>query len=276
MTRIATINLNGIRAAARRGLAQWLAHSRADVLLMQEVRADALTARALLGPAWSVVVAPAAARGRAGVAVAVRATLGIDLAAQGVRVRVGLGAQDQPVDTGRWLEADVDLGRTRLTLVSAYLHSGQVGTPREDQKLAYLPRAERRLTQLLALSEDGGRQAIVAGDFNIVRGERDIKNWKGNHNKTAGVLDVEMAYLNQWVAQGWRDVARELHPDGQGPYTWWSWRGKAFDNDAGWRIDYQFATPGAAAAARDASVDRASSWETRFSDHAPLVVDYDF
>ena len=113
-----------------------------------------------------------------------------------------------------------------------------------------------------------------AGDFNIVRSRLDIKNWTPNHNKRAGVLDEEIAFLDTWVAQGWRDVTRELVGDVQGPYTWWSWRGKAFDNDAGWRIDHQFVTPQLAGDARSVRIGRADSYDARFSDHAPLSVDY--
>ena len=115
----------------------------------------------------------------------------------------------------------------------------------------------------------------MCGDFNVVRTHKDIKNWKGNHNKTSGVLDIEIAYLDRWMNGKWVDVSRHLNGDAQGPYTWWSWRGKAFDNDAGWRIDYQLATPALAGAASDAGTDRDPTYDTRISDHAPVVVDYD-
>ena len=116
----------------------------------------------------------------------------------------------------------------------------------------------------------------MAGDLNVVRSERDIKNWKPNHNKIAGVMDEEIAHLENWFSAGWVDVARSLAPDEQGPYTWWSQRGKAFDNDAGWRLDYQVATPRLAARALSAVVDRAASYDERWSDHAPLVIEYAF
>ncbi len=181
------------------------------------------------------------------------------------------------VDSGRWLEVDLDMASgARLTVVSAYFHSGEVGTPREDAKMAHLPRIGARMSDLLSGAERaGGRQAVVAGDFNIVRSPADIKNWTPNHNKRAGVLDEEIAFLDRWVGDGWHDVTRDLAGQVQGPYTWWSWRGKAFDNDAGWRIDYQFATPALAERATAFRIARAQTYDARFSDHAPLTIDYD-
>ena len=116
---------------------------------------------------------------------------------------------------------------------------------------------------------------MVAGDVNIAHRDVDIKNWKGNL-KAAGFLPEERAYLDRWFDDlGWRDLGREHGGEGPGPYTWWSWRGKAFDNDAGWRIDYQIATPALADAAVSVVVERADSYDQRWSDHAPLVVEYD-
>ena len=115
--------------------------------------------------------------------------------------------------------------------------------------------------------------AVAMGDVNIAHTNRDIRNWKGNL-KTAGFLPEERAYLDSWFGSGWVDVHRALSGDVDGPYTWWSQRGKAFDNDAGWRIDYQIASPALAALATTARVDRQASWDTRWTDHAPLVVDY--
>ena len=136
--------------------------------------------------------------------------------------------------------------------------------------MAHLPRIGVRLGELLASGED----VVVAGDFNIVRSRFDIKNWTPNHNKRSGVLDEEIAFLEEWIESGWRDVVRDLAGEVQGPYSWWSQRGKAFDNDAGWRIDYQFATPALAARATGFSIARAESYDARFSDHAPVSVVY--
>ena len=281
--RIATVNVNGIRAAARKGISGWLKASAPDILLLQEVRADEGTASGLL-PGYRCEVWPCRIRGRAGVAVAVREDSGVVVG----QVRRGVAAPDavEPdVDSGRWLEVDLAVegapcsegaGRHTFTVVSAYLHSGQLGTEKMDQKYAHLELVDARMAELLESSESGGPQVIMAGDLNVVRSERDIKNWKPNHNKTAGVMDEEIAHLEGWFAAGWIDVARRLAPREQGPYTWWSQRGKAFDNNAGWRLDYQVTTPRLAERASSFTVDRADSYASRWSDHAPLVIDYAF
>ena len=281
--RIATVNVNGIRAAARKGISTWLEASAPDVLVLQEVRADEKTASDLL-PGYRSEVWPCRIKGRAGVAVAVRE--GSVVAVGEVRRGVALPDTVEPdVDSGRWLEVDLGVegtpgsdgvGRHTLTVVSAYLHSGQLGTEKMDQKYAHLALVDARMTELLESSESGGPQTVMAGDLNVVRSERDIKNWKPNHNRVAGVLDEEIAHLENWFSADWVDVARSLAPDEQGPYTWWSQRGKAFDNDAGWRLDYQVATPRLAARALSAVVDRAASYDERWSDHAPLVIEYAF
>lgn len=275
--RIATVNVNGVRAAARKGMAGWLESSAPDVILLQEVRADEATTAPLL-PGYEVETWPCRVKGRAGVAVALRE--GADVTITGTRRGVAPEGADEPdVDSGRWLELGLettasDGSSLALTLVSAYLHSGQLGTEKMDQKMAHLALVDARMAELLAAAADGGAQALVCGDLNIVRTAQDIKNWRPNHNKIAGVTDEEIAHLETWFGSGWVDVARSLAPEAQGPYTWWSQRGKAFDNDAGWRIDYQVATPGLGAAASTATVDRAASYAERWSDHAPLVVDY--
>lgn len=260
---IATVNVNGIRAAFRRGMGAWLEMRRPDVLLLQETRAGEERLRDHLDPAvWDLAHAEAAAKGRAGVAVASRLPMRA--------VRVGLD-QGVPTNSGRWVEADVDLpGGAELTVISTYVHSGTLGTPTMAEKYAFLDLVTARLEALQA----AGRRAVVAGDVNIAHRDVDLKNWKGNVG-AAGCLPQERAYLDSWFAAGWVDLGRRLGGDGPGPYTWWSWRGKAFDNDAGWRIDYQVASPALAGAAVAAQVDRAASYDARFSDHAPLVVTYD-
>ncbi|MDO4242393.1 MAG: exodeoxyribonuclease III [Actinomyces sp.] len=275
--RIATVNVNGIRAAARKGMGQWIAQAAPDVLLLQEVRAEESIAADLL-PGYRTVVWPCRIKGRAGVAVAVPEDGAVTIGA----VRRGVAAAGQPepdVDSGRWLEADLSVegpggSVEELTVVSAYLHSGQLGTEKMEQKYAHLELVGARLAELLAGAADG-RQALMAGDLNVVRSERDIKNWRPNHNKIAGVMDEEIAHLERWFDSGWVDVSRHLvGPEEQGPYTWWSQRGKAFDNNTGWRIDYQVATPALAERAEAVSVARAADYASRWSDHAPLVVDY--
>lgn len=258
--RISTVNVNGIRAAARKGMGEWIAQRDPDVILLQETRADPELVGPLL-PGYSVITDACVIKGRAGVAVAVREVI------EAVEIGRGVGT-DAPVDTGRWLEVSLPDG---VTVVSTYIHSGVAGTEKMDMKYAHLDAVERRLAELAA---DPDAKVLVAGDFNIVRGPLDITNFKPNHNKTSGVIDREMAYLERWFGNPWQDVHRDLVGDVQGPYTWWSQRGKAFDNNVGWRIDYQMATPALADLAQSAIVDRAPSYDTRWSDHAPLTVEY--
>jgi exodeoxyribonuclease-3 len=271
---VATVNVNGIRAAYRRGMGDWLAAAAPDVLLLQECRADDATITECLGPGWHLAHQVSELAGRAGVTVASR------FPATAVRLGLPLagGAPEPAVDTGRWAEMDVAVpGAERpLTAVSLYVHSGTAtDADRMAAKYAHLDRVSARLAELAAQAAAGERDVLVAGDVNVVRGPADLKNWKGNHNKTSGVLDAEIAYLERWFGElGLVDVQRSLAGDVQGPYSWWSWRGKAFDNDAGWRIDYQIASPGLAARARSARVDRAPAYDRRFSDHAPVVVTY--
>ncbi|MCI7306595.1 MAG: exodeoxyribonuclease III [Trueperella sp.] len=270
---VATVNVNGIRAAARKGMGEWIDATDADVILFQEVRAPEDLAAGLIGDRYRVIQQASVLKGRAGVAVAVKADY--ELGPTRLGLQAGLAPADAtlaepPVDTGRWVEVDVPALDT--TFVSAYLHSGVADDAEKmTAKYAHLDRVTQRLDELR--SDRPLAHVLVAGDFNIVHTPLDIKNWKPNHNKTAGVLDREIAYLDRWF-EDYVDTQRRLVGEVQGPYTWWSQRGKAFDNDAGWRIDYQMTSPDLAALAVDARVDRASQYAKRWSDHAPLVVTY--
>ncbi len=270
--RVATVNVNGIRAAVRKGMAKWLAARQVDVLALQEVRAPDKILRELLAEInddpsteWNVLHAEAEAKGRAGVAIATKLPI---LAA---REHIG---EEYFATSGRWVEADLQTsdGKT-LTVVSAYVHSGEAGTPKQDDKYRFMDVMVQRLPAIAQQADYG----LVVGDLNVGHTTLDIKNWKGNV-KRAGFLPEERAYFDRFFGEecGWVDVARTLAGEVDGPYTWWSWRGKAFDNDTGWRIDYHAATPALAAKATKSVVDRAPSYDTRFSDHAPLVVDYQF
>ncbi len=259
--RIASVNVNGVRAAFRRGMAAWLAGSEPDVLLLQEVRAPTESLVEHL-PGWHVAHAEAQAKGRSGVAIATRSPI--------TAVRIGLD-ESAATHTGRWIEADLEPATGHpITVVSTYVHSGTVDHPSMDDKHAFLALATERMAELLA----DQRRVVVGGDLNIAHTDADLKNSKGNVGK-AGCLPEERAWLTRWFDAGWLDVGRAYAGDVPGPYTWWSWRGKAFDNDAGWRIDYQVASPALAGAVRDVRVERAAAYDQRFSDHAPLVVDYD-
>ena len=267
--RVASVNVNGIRAAYKRNMADWIAARDVDILCLQEVRAPDKILRDLIGEGWHILHAEAKDKGRAGVAVLSRT--------EPVAVREHIG-EDYFAESGRWVEADYALTGsdgtpTTLTVVSAYVHSGEVGTLKQDDKFRFLDTMISRLPQLAAASD----HALVVGDLNVGHKTLDIKNWKGNV-KRAGFLPEERAYFDRFFGEeiGWKDVARELAGEVEGPYTWWSNRGQAFTNDTGWRIDYHMATPGLLAKAESCVVDRAESYEARFSDHAPLVVDYKF
>ncbi|MGJ3403958.1 exodeoxyribonuclease III [Glutamicibacter sp. Je.9.36] len=262
--RVASVNVNGIRAAYKRNMADWIAARDVDILCLQEVRAPDKILRDLIGEGWHILHAEAKDKGRAGVAVLSRT--------EPVAVREHIG-EDYFAESGRWVEADFDINGESFTVVSAYVHSGELGTQKQEDKYRFLQRMNVRLVEL----KNEKDHVLVVGDLNVVHTEKDIKNWKPNHNKRAGVMDEEIAYFDGFFGEiGYKDVARELAGDVQGPYTWWSFRGQAFDNDAGWRIDYHMATPALAAKAIKSCVDRASAYDLRFSDHAPLVVDYQF
>ena len=263
---VVTANVNGIRATQRRGGLQWLSACGADLICLQEVRATHAQLHEVLAETelarWHVAHSPAPQLGRAGVAVLTREQ------PTAIRDAVGVEALDR---SGRWVEVDVPSPLGPVTIVSAYVHSGEAETPKQLEKYAFLEGMERRLKSLRTRAARGGGHVIVCGDFNIAHRNVDIKNWKGNL-KSAGFLPEERAYLDRWFGRNWVDLGRTLGGDGPGPYTWWSWRGKAFDTDAGWRIDYVIATPELAALAREAVVGRAPSYAERWSDHAPLTV----
>ena len=274
--RIASVNVNGVRAAFRKGMGDWLEARDIDILALQEVRASTEDLQGLLGPEWNILHDAATAKGRAGVALASRAVAD--------NYRVELGAEDFD-SAGRWLEADYAVAGKTVTVVSTYVHSGEVDTPKQVEKYKFLDAMTVRLPQLAAHAE----LAVVLGDLNVGHRELDIKNWKGNRKK-AGFLPVERAYFDRFFGPfgetvegvdgstgpglGWVDVGRTWAGEVEGPYTWWSQRGQAFDTNTGWRLDYHVATPALAATVTSYEIDRASAWDTRWSDHAPVVVDY--
>jgi exodeoxyribonuclease-3 len=270
--RIATINTNGVRAAFRRGMATWLDGRGIDILAIQEVRASTKDLEELLGAEWDILHDPATAKGRAGVAIASRSKASIH--------RVTLGPDDFD-SAGRWLEADYEVGDKIVTVVSTYVHSGEAETPKQVEKYRFLDAMEARMPELAA----DGKYAVILGDLNVAHRKLDIRNWRGNQ-KAAGFLPEERAYWDRFVGAegdadynggaglGWVDIGRKWAGEVDGPYTWWSWRGQAFANDTGWRIDYQLASPALAATVTSYQVDKAATYEERFSDHTPVVVDY--
>lgn len=207
----------------------------------------------------------AASKGRAGVAV---------LTTMPHRaVRTGIGAEEF-AESGRWVEVDVDTEVGPLTVVSTYVHTGEAtDEARQSEKMRFLDAMEERLVELGR--PRARRQAVLCGDLNVAHTEHDIKNWRGNRGK-AGFLEEERAYLTRWLSEhGYVDLGRRFGGDGPGPYTWWSWRGRGFDTDGGWRIDYAIASTKLASQAVRAEVGKAASYAERWSDHAPLTVDFD-
>ena len=275
--RVASVNVNGIRAAARNGMSTWLDDAGIDILTLQEVRAQDEHIEAVL-PGWSIIHDEATAKGRAGVAIASRVPA--------LASRTAFGADDFD-SKGRWIEGDFLLGDRPLTVVSAYVHSGEADSPKQVEKWKCLDALGARLSEL----DQNDALAVVTGDLNVGHRELDIKNWRGNRKKS-GFLPRERAYFDRFLGEagaeitgvddtvgtglGWVDVGRRFHGEVEGPYTWWSARGQAFDNDTGWRIDYHLATPSLADRVQSYSVARAATYAERWSDHAPVVVDYSY
>ena len=253
--RVVTLNVNGIRSAARKGLYRWLAAQRADVVCLQETKAqEADLERTMRTPkGLHGFFSHARKKGYAGVALYSRV--------EPERVVEGFGSREFDAE-GRYLEARFGA----LSVASLYLPSGSAGPHRQASKYRFLDAFLPHLEKLCR----SGREAILAGDWNIAHREIDLRNWRSNQ-KNSGFLPEERAWLTKVFDQvGFVDVFRRLNARPE-QYTWWSNRGQAWAKNVGWRIDYQIATPGIAARARRETIYK----RKRFSDHAPLVIDYD-
>jgi exodeoxyribonuclease-3 len=253
--RVITLNVNGIRSAARKGFFRWLAAQKADVVCLQEVKAhEADLDAALLAPkGFSGFFHCAEKKGYAGVALYSRRPPDA--------VVKGFGVREFDAE-GRFLEARFG----KLSVISVYLPSGSSGPHRQASKFRFLKAFLVHLRKLKAR----GDEVILCGDWNIAHRQIDLKNWRSNQ-KNSGFLPEERDWLTKVFEElGFVDVFRHLNakPD---QYTWWSNRGQAWAKNVGWRIDYQIATPGIAAAAKRESIFK----RRRFSDHAPLTIDYD-
>ncbi|MBW1603921.1 exodeoxyribonuclease III [Streptomyces sp. JJ66] len=262
MLEVSTVNVNGLRAAAGKGYGPWLAGCAADVVCLQEVRAlpEQLPEAVRAPDGWHARWAPSAVKGRAGVAVLTRRAPDA--------VRVGFGVEEFDA-AGRYLEVDLP----GVTVASLYLPSGEVGTERQAEKERFMAAFLPYLAALRTRAAAAGREVLVCGDWNIAHQEADLKNWKANR-KNSGFLPEERAWLSRVFDPadgGYADVVRQQYPEQAGPYSWWSYRGRAFDNDSGWRIDLLAATPGLAARCVKAHVERAASHGERWTDHAPVT-----
>lgn len=264
--RIATLNVNGIRSASRRGLLDWLSTRECDLVALQEVRCPPEQIPRLPG---KLTYDAGTFAGRNGVA------LLSTTAPSAVR---GFGGRRFDHE-GRYLEADFELRGRALTVVSLYVpKGGRANEPeferRHAHKRRFLASLRVRLDRARLLAVRAGREFLVLGDLNIAHTPLDLTNARSNRNQV-GFLDSERAWLGGLLGpRRLVDVVRRLRPDEQGPYSWWPWNAANLAADVGWRIDYQLATPALARSAVTAGTDRPISYEQRLSDHAPVVVDY--
>ena len=253
--RVITLNVNGIRSAAAKGLFPWLAKQDADVICLQEVRAheSQFEGHDISLPGYHAAYHPAERPGYSGVALYSRE--------KPTKLLRGFG--DREFDSeGRYLEAQFP----GLSVVSLYLPSGSSGPERQASKDRFL---KKFMPHLQALKRKR-RHYILCGDWNIAHREIDLKNWKGNR-KNSGFLPHERAWLDElFDGHGYIDAFRHVNQEPD-QYTWWSQRGQARAKNVGWRIDYQIASPSLKGAARAARIHTAD----RYSDHAPLIMDYE-
>ena len=254
--RIVTLNCNGIRAAARKGFFEWLPSIKADVVCLQETRAseDQLDTDIFWPKGYFCYYFDALKKGYSGTAIFSK------VEPDNVRRGLGFTLAD---DEARYIQADYE----NFSVASLYLPSGTSGEIRQGLKMDFL----KRLSRDFADKINDGREYVICGDWNMCHKEIDLKNWKANR-KNSGFLPEEREWLDKLYGTiGFRDAFREVSKDG-GNYSWWSNRGQARANNVGWRLDYQVVTPNLAKQVTAASIFRDQS----FSDHAPVIIDYDF
>jgi len=254
--KIITLNVNGIRSAARKGYFRWMARARGDVVCVQELKAQAadMTPEMRDPKGYRGRFHYAEKKGYSGV--------GLYSRREPDRVEEGLGNPDIDRE-GRYLRADFG----PLSVISVYLPSGSAGPHRQAIKFKFMEYFFPHLKELAAC----GREIVLCGDWNIAHKEIDLRNWRGNR-KNSGFLPEERAWLTRVFDELlWVDVFRLVDVRAE-QYTWWSNRGQAWAKNVGWRIDYQIATKKFASAARRVAIYK----KQRFSDHAPLSIDYDY
>lgn len=300
--RIATFNVNGIRAAQRRGFEAWLAERAPDVVALQEVRCPAESLPSGVFGDYHLAYEPGHLAGRNGVAVLTRTRPTAVRTWDGeVLMRAPgeehLHTEPAPAGTmarglspfaseGRYIE--VELADSPLTVASLYLPKGGLpahlqkpggrevpdGGAKYERKMGFLASFARQLDRSRKAAKAAGREFLLLGDLNVAHTRQDLTNWRTS-NKAEGFLPEEREWIGSIISpRTLVDVVRSVHPDADGPYSWWSWMGGAFDRDTGWRIDYHLATPGLAKRAVTAGTDRPASGPERVSDHAAVVVDY--
>lgn len=253
--RITTVNVNGIRAAAKKGLFEWLSSHDADIVCLQEVKAqiDQLREPMYNPEGYHCYYVDAQKKGYSGVAVYSKK-----------KPTLVLTALDHPIihDEGRYLELQFD----NLSVVSLYFPSGSSAEARQAIKFELMD----YYLKVLKEQKNSGREYIICGDWNIAHKNIDLKNWKGNQ-KNSGFLPEERAWLDTLFDEvGFVDAFRVVNEEPD-QYTWWSYRQRAWEKNVGWRIDYHIITPGLKPCIKAADI----YLEQRFSDHAPLTIDYD-
>ena len=253
--RIISIKTNGIRSAARKGFFTWLESQQADVVCIQETKAqEHQLAEGFCPRGYYCYFHDAVKKGYSGVAIFSKI--------KPVRVIKGLGWHDIDIE-GRYIETQFD----GLSIISLYMHSGSSCEERQSVKFDFM---KRFMPHLLKLRRKR-REFIICGDWNIAHKKIDIKNWRGNQ-KNSGFLPEEREWMDQLFGEaGFVDTFREIDQR-EFQYTWWSNRGNAWENNTGWRIDYQVITPGLKSTVKSASIYK----DERFSDHAPLIIDYEY
>ncbi|MFH7041867.1 exodeoxyribonuclease III [Paucibacter sp. JuS9] len=259
--KLITANLNGIRSASTKGFFDWAPSQRADAIGVQEVKAQADVVDGQFDSIGKLQghFHYAEKKGYSGV--------GLYTRDEPSELIIGFGSPEFDAE-GRWVEKRFDKPGRKLSLISCYFPSGSSGEDRQQAKFRFLA---LMYPHLMALKAE--REFILVGDINIAHQQADLKNWRSNQ-KNSGFLPEERAWLTQLFGEGGLvDVYRQLEPDTTDDcYTWWSNRGQAYANNVGWRLDYHFATPALAALAKRCAIYK----EQKFSDHAPLTIDYDF
>ncbi|WP_439589628.1 exodeoxyribonuclease III [Hydrogenophaga sp.] len=259
--KLTSLNLNGIRSATTKGLEKWLSAHRPDCICVQEVKAQALDVSGRFEQIAGLQghFHFAEKKGYSGTAVYTRHAPS--------DVVIGFGCTEFDAE-GRYTELRFDTPQRKFSVISAYFPSGSSGPERQEAKFRFLAQFFPHLQELKRQ-----RDFILCGDVNIAHQQADLKNWRSNQ-KNSGFLPEERAWMTTLIEQGGLvDVYRRLQPDTTDAcYTWWSNRGQAYANNVGWRLDYHLATPAMAEKARGESIYKTE----KFSDHAPITIDYDF
>jgi exodeoxyribonuclease III len=257
-------NLNGIRSAATKGWVEWVEKAAPDCMCVQEVKAQADT---VTGQFDEIGTGKKKLKGHFHFAEK-KGYSGVGLYTRHEPSEVITGFDGAEFDSeGRYVEARFDTPTRKFSVISCYFPSGSSGEDRQLAKYRFLALIEPHLQKLRKK-----RELVLCGDINIAHQEIDLKNWKSNQ-KNSGFLPEERAWMTNFLATGFTDVYRRLHPDTTDTsYTWWSQRGAAYEKNVGWRLDYHLATPGFATTAKSAEIYKGEY----FSDHAPLTLQYDW